>query len=194
MKNRLFVRAGESNFASDQGTKQEVAVSEIFVHPEYDNHTVDNDIALLKLEHPLELDDFVWPICLPSQEEQMATNKNGTILGWGKKHNTDLFGTHELQEARVPIADTEECKKVYDSYHITENMFCAGHRLGRVDSCAGDSGGPLMLRKKDGKQRNRWYLYGITSFGEGCGKKGKYGIYAKVPRMVSWIRHTIHAK
>lgn len=186
------MRAGEHNFGVDDGTEQEVAVSEIFVHPEYDNYTVDNDIAVLKLERPLEMDDYVSPVCLPSTDDQMATNRSGTILGWGKKRNTEMFGTQVLQEARVPIADTEECRKVYENYHITDNMVCAGYKKGRVDSCAGDSGGPLLFRRKDSTRRqNRWFLYGITSFGEGCGKKGKFGIYAKVPRLVTWIRRTI---
>lgn len=34
-------------------------------------------------------------------------------------------------------------------------------------------------------------MYGITSFGEGCGKQGKYGIYAKVPNYSQWLEETI---
>ena len=48
-------------------------------------------------------------------------------------------------------------------------------------------GGPLLC-KKDG----RWTLYGITSFGEGCGEQGKYGIYAKVPNYTAWIRSYVN--
>ncbi|RWS18864.1 Chymotrypsinogen B-like protein [Leptotrombidium deliense] len=65
-------------------------------------------------------------------------------------------------------------------------MLCAGYERGRVDSCAGDSGGPLLFTK-----RNKWFIYGITSFGEGCGRRGKYGIYAKLTNYVKWIRKTI---
>ena len=69
---------------------------------------------------------------------------------------------------------TAACREVYEDYFITENMFCAGYRKGRIDSCAGDSGGPLLCQVGD-----RWTIFGITSFGEGCGKRGKYGIYTK---------------
>jgi secreted trypsin-like serine protease len=48
------------------------------------------------------------------------------------------------------------------------------------------SGGPLLCQKND-----RWTIYGITSFGEGCGRQGKYGIYAKVPNFTTWIQQTI---
>lgn len=33
-----------------------------------------------------------------------------------------------------------------------------------------------------------WTIFGITSFGDGCGKRNKFGIYAKLPNYVNWIR------
>ena len=88
---------------------------------------------------------------------------------------------------QVPIVSNEECKETYKKYNLTKNMFCAGYKEGRIDSCTGDSGGPLLCRAKGG----RWTILGITSFGKGCGQKGYYGIYAKVPNYTSWIRSTI---
>ena len=82
-----------------------------------------------------------------------------------------------------------DCMSVYKNYYITDNMFCAGYRGGRIDSCAGDSGGPLLCQKE-----HRWTIYGITSFGEGCGRQGKYGIYAKVPNYTKWIERTIESE
>lgn len=48
--------------------------------------------------------------------------------------------------AQVPIISNDDCRDVYQDYTITKNMFCAGHRRGRIDTCAGDSGGPLLCR------------------------------------------------
>lgn len=39
-----------------------------------------------------------------------------------------------LHEAEVPIISNEECKSVYYDYTITKNMFCAGHKKGRIDT------------------------------------------------------------
>lgn len=65
-------------------------------------------------------------------------------------------------------------------------MFCAGYRNGGTDTCSGDSGGGLFCppRKKRG-----WTIQGITSFGEGCGKRGKYGIYVTIINYLDWIKY-----
>lgn len=46
----------------------------------------------------------------------------------------------------------------------------------------GDSGGPLVCQNGD-----RWFLVGITSWGEGCGKRNKPGVYTKVRSVLPWI-------
>lgn len=78
------------------------------------------------------------------------------------------------------------CKGVYVDYRITDNMFCAGYPKGRMDSCAGDSGGPLLCRDPR-KPDHQWTVFGITSFGDGCGQPRKYGIYSHIPRFVDWL-------
>ncbi|XP_054166620.1 coagulation factor X-like [Oppia nitens] len=194
VRRRLYVRAGEHDLIFADGYEQQVRVSDIFVHPDYDAETVDNDIAVLRLRTPLKMNRFVAPACLPTPEDEMSVNSLGTILGWGKRRNSALFGTDVLHQAQVPIADINDCKEVYDNYFISPNMVCAGYKRGKVDSCAGDSGGPLLFSKQmtiNDKTVDKWFVYGITSFGEGCGRKGRYGIYAKVPNLVKWIRKTI---
>jgi hypothetical protein len=64
-------------------------------------------------------------------------NDFSTILGWGKRRHNDESGTDVLYEAEVPIISNDECKNVYYDYTITKNMFCAGHKRGRIDTCAG---------------------------------------------------------
>jgi len=38
----------------------------------------------------------------------------------------------------------------------------------------------------------RWTIFGVTSFGEGCGRKGKVGVYTQVPNFVHWIDEVIN--
>ena len=65
-------------------------------------------------------------------------------------------------------------------------MVCAGFPEGGVDTCQGDSGGPMFGRDAAGALK----VVGATSFGEGCARPGKPGVYARVADDVlrEWIR------
>ncbi|XP_076067571.1 uncharacterized protein LOC143040399 isoform X2 [Oratosquilla oratoria] len=186
VRKKLYVRLGEHDLAVDEGSEKEFRMEASHIHPEYDPTTVDNDVALLKLPEPVTKDNYISPVCLPDSYTPLPVGSMCTIIGWGKERNTHIFGTDILHEAQVPIIRTEVCRAVYEDYYITHNMFCAGYRRGRIDSCAGDSGGPLLCFNS-----GRWHIFGITSFGEGCGKKGKFGIYARVSNYRSWIQDVI---
>ena len=57
-----------------------------------------------------------------------------------------------------------------------QTMVCAGFPQGGVDTCQGDSGGPMFGRASTGALR----IVGTTSFGEGCARPGKPGVYGRV--------------
>ena len=65
-------------------------------------------------------------------------------------------------------------------------MLCAGYPDGGIDSCGGDSGGPLVCPSND-----KWYLVGIVSWGVGCARRDKYGVYADVLALKPWVQETI---
>lgn len=53
----------------------------------------------------------------------------------------------------------------------------------------GDSGGPLACARNDVS-----FLYGIISWGEGCGRFGKPGVYTRVVNYIDWINSVIGRK
>ena len=70
--------------------------------------------------------------------------------------------------------------------HILPGMFCAGYINGGSDACNGDSGGPLTYFDGD-----RYYLYGIVSWGIGCARPNKLGVFTEVSKYIQWIRENL---
>ncbi len=148
--------------------------------------THDNDIALVKLARSAVLNDYVNTLCLPARN--ITAGLRCEIAGWGAtiEHGS---ASDVLMKAEVPIVDNRTCshKDVYGK-KITRNMICAGFAAGGVDTCQGDSGGPLICRSLE--DATRWELQGIASWGRGCGRQRKYGVYAVVRNYLSWVEDT----
>ncbi|KAM6073099.1 coagulation factor XI-like isoform 1-T1 [Theristicus caerulescens] len=156
-------------------------VEEIIVHPQYKYAQTGYDIALMKLDKPMNFTDLQLPICLPSKEDANILYTNCWVTGWGfrkeKGHVEDI-----LQKATVPLMSKEECQARYRKRRIGDKVICAGYDEGGRDACKGDSGGPLSCRHEE-----VWYLVGITSWGEGCARPRQPGVYTKVAEYSDWI-------
>ena len=162
------------------GTEQDIDVVQIISHENYKTPLDDsNDIALLKLARPVNLTEEVGLACLPNSSYSIV-NKTCWITGWG----TLASGgdpPDELMQASVPLVSRQRCEVALPD-GIDDTMLCAGPDGGGVDACQGDSGGPLVC-----DFNGKWYLEGVTSFGDGCGEAGKFGVYAKVRVFMPWI-------
>lgn len=175
--------------AVDEDTQFVTKIAEIIKHPEFSRETFDNDIALVRVTDHIPLSDYILPICLArdvnSIEETFFRSRSlvmGVVTGWGLLKEGGLQPRF-MQEVRLPIVNQEQCK-ASTPFTVSQNMFCAGYAQEIVgDACKGDSGGPFL-----GYHENRWYLLGIVSWGEGCGRAGKYGFYTKVNNYLDWIR------
>jgi hypothetical protein len=90
-------------------------------------------------------------------------------------------------KATIPFIETATCNAP-DAYNgnVLPGMMCAGFDEGGIDACQGDSGGPLVLRGPDGA-----VLVGVVSWGEGCARKLKYGVYTRVTPYHDWISAVI---
>ncbi|GFO25752.1 plasminogen [Plakobranchus ocellatus] len=191
---KFVVRVGEHNIDSGQvdleTTQHDIKPVISIPHPEFDYPTISNDIALIKLKHPPPAFSRAGYACLPPRDFRPANGQLCYIVGWGKTRNTHIYGSERLREAEVPVVRHRKCQRVFD-YPISRRQVCAGYKRGGTDSCAGDSGGPLLCSTSREMSHRRYSIYGVTSYGEGCGRKGKYGIYTRVTSYLNWIHETM---
>jgi secreted trypsin-like serine protease len=162
------------------GEGERVPVKRVVMNPDYllgDGY----DISLLELSSP----STMAPVLVAGAGERSIWTAGtlATIAGWGVTQEGG-DAPDILQEAQVPITTDAYCAGAYSSFDPA-TMVCAGFPQGGVDTCQGDSGGPMFGRTPAGVLR----LVGATSFGEGCARPGKPGVYARVadPTLRNWI-------
>ena len=175
-----LVFADWNNKANDEGQYSR-KVAKITKHPRAFRSFMANDIAILELTEPLEFNDKVQPICIPTGP--VNGGEKATVMGWGYTYNTN--DKKFLIQADVPIVSKSLCSsKGWYRKSIKSGMICAGYRQGEIDSCQGDSGGPLV--RKVGRA---YELTGIVSWGANtCARPKKPGVYVDIYHYRNWIK------
>uniref|UniRef100_A0A3B3S109 trypsin n=1 Tax=Paramormyrops kingsleyae TaxID=1676925 RepID=A0A3B3S109_9TELE len=172
----IKVVLSEHSFSKEEGFEQELNVTKIFVHFNYNYKTFNNDIMLIKLSRPAHLNANVQPATLPTTNTpQLFGRTTCTVSGWGVTQIYSYYLSPELRAVDVEIISN--CQKYY-YWRITDNMLCAGSPTGGKDSCQGDSGGPLVCNG---------HFEGIVSWGVSCANPSFPGVYTKVRNYVGWI-------
>lgn len=158
------------------------STKKIIAHPLFNQSTLDYDYALVQLSGDSKfrsIDLNRIEIDVPKSEDFMVWTS-----GWGTISEGSYTLPKILQKVEIPLVSTEDCN-TSTAYNgdITDRMICAGLKNGGKDSCQGDSGGPLFTREASGD----FTLVGVVSWGEGCARPNKFGVYSKVNAMVDWI-------
>ncbi|KAM8927612.1 suppressor of tumorigenicity 14 protein [Pelodytes ibericus] len=157
-------------------------IKRIVAHANFNDYTYDNDIAMLELSSPVTFTDFIQPICIPDSTHIFPVGKAIWVTGWGALLEGGT-GASLLQKAEIRIINHDECNRLLEN-QLTPRMICAGFVSGGIDACQGDSGGPLSSVESN----NKVYLAGIVSWGDGCARRNKPGIYTSVTMMRDWIK------
>ncbi|XP_071668823.1 serine protease 56 isoform X4 [Patagioenas fasciata] len=177
------VVVGDHELGKPDAGERAVPVRRILPHPKFNPKTFHGDLALLELAVPLAPSPTVSPVCLPSSPAEPSPGTACYIVGWGSLYEEGPTAD-VVMEARVPLLSQETCRGALGKDLLTSAMFCAGYLSGGIDSCQGDSGGPLACQDPSS---HRFVLYGITSWGDGCGERGKPGVYTRVAAFVDWL-------
>nr|XP_008535394.1 PREDICTED: vitamin K-dependent protein C [Equus przewalskii] len=188
---KLIVRLGEYDLRRRENGEVDLDIQEVIMHPNYSKSSSDNDIALLRLARPATFSQTIVPICLPdsglSERELTQAGQETVVTGWGYRSETKRNRTFVLNFIKVPVVPHSECVRTMHNL-VSENMLCAGILGDTRDACEGDSGGPMVA-----SFRGTWFLVGLVSWGEGCGRLHNYGVYTKVSRYLDWIHGHIRA-
>ncbi|KAM6155651.1 testisin-like [Rhynchocyon petersi] len=163
------------------------------------------DIALVRLSSPVTYRKNIRPICVVNSTMEFQNRTDCWVTGWGNiEEGKELEHPYNLQEVEIAIINTSMCNHLHNLPAFRDNIFgdmiCAGKEEGGKDACFvsvpitpvpqgllwGDSGGPLVC-----EDSSVWYQIGVVSWGVGCGRPNRPGVYANVSEHFRWIQKTV---
>ncbi|CAJ0967530.1 unnamed protein product [Ranitomeya imitator] len=183
---------GALNLTGASPTKVFMAVKQIIMHPIFDGDGSSGDMALVELALPVSYNDYIQPVPLPYQDQELPDGKICWLTGWGHTaEKAKLPAPQTLQEVPLPLINYMDCNKMFQKAlnpslpfdYVKHDMICAGYPEGKKDGCQGDSGGPLVCEIDES-----WILFGVVSWGIGCARPNMPGVYTKVSSFSTWIR------
>ncbi|HTI25324.1 MAG TPA: serine protease [Kutzneria sp.] len=161
----LRVVAGRTDLRGYDGI--EARVSSVWFDPRFRDVGTGYDVAVLTLARTVPYRTL--PLVAAGDTSGYAPGVVATVLGWGRVGET-AGPSPTLQSVQVPVVADRTCAAEEADFDAN-SMVCAGYPQGGRDACAGDSGGPMVV---DGR------LVGVVSWGDGCARAGKPGIYTRL--------------
>lgn len=187
--NPFGFRMNVGEYDLSDGAEDAIEIANIYVHPLYDEDSINNDIAIVELVS--SLDAPAVQIAEPSVTNQYAMEMSlATVAGWGGRAGYGPEGGETsdfpdiLHQVDLRLMTNEQCNETLnsDGSLVTDKMICAAIPEGGKGSCQGDSGGPLVINTGSGVQQ-----VGIVSWGIGCAAPGYPGVYTRVSEYKDWI-------
>ncbi|KAM6204600.1 inactive serine protease PAMR1 [Sarcoramphus papa] len=186
----------------DEKTIQNLRISAIIVHPNYDPILLDSDIAIIKLLDKARISSRVQPICLSSSQDLTSSTEDLKIMVTGWKVLADIkdpgYKNDTIRMGAVQIVDSLLCEQQYEDngiqVSITDSMFCAKQdHTAFSNICPAETGGiaAITLPGKASTEL-RWHLMGLVSWGydKTCSLE-LYSGYTKALPFKDWIEKNL---
>ncbi|XP_065846692.1 uncharacterized protein [Oscarella lobularis] len=155
--------------------------------------TLENNMAVIRLDMPIEVSRFRKPICSPRHSEyntmisdgMIAVGQTAFLVGYQYVKDDERVVSNVPIESSVVIANLSECRQRWPEKIILDSNLCVRRIPG--DICHGATGTPLMCQDP---KTNRYVLCGVGSFGfEDC--KDGYAVYTNMRKYEEMIRDTV---
>nr|AKR06192.1 chymotrypsin [Mythimna separata] len=171
-----------SNRLFTGGTR--VVTSNVIMHGSWNPSLIRNDVAMIRLNSNVALNNNVNVIALPSgaQLNENFAGENAIASGFGlTRDGGSISNTQALSHVTLPVITNAVCRSSFPLI-VQDSNICTSGAGGR-STCQGDSGGPLTVNRA-----GRPILIGIASFGSarGC-QVGSPAAFARVTSFISWI-------
>ncbi|KFR06015.1 Inactive serine protease PAMR1, partial [Nipponia nippon] len=186
----------------DEKTIQNLRISAIIVHPNYDPILLDSDIAIIKLLDKARISSRVQPICLSSSHDLTSSTEDLKIMVTGWKVLADIkdpgYKNDTIRMGAVRMVDSLLCEQQYEDngiqVSITDSMFCAKQdHTAFSNICPAETGGiaAITLPGKASPEL-RWHLMGLVSWGydKSCSLE-LYSGYTKALPFKDWIEKNL---
>ncbi|KAG6937940.1 peptidase domain containing associated with muscle regeneration 1 [Chelydra serpentina] len=182
----------------NEKTIQNLRISAILVHPNYDPILLDSDMAIVKLLDKAKISSHVQPICLASAHDLDPSAEDLKIVITGWKILADIkdpsYKNDTIRMGAVQMVDSLLCEQQYEDNGIqviiTDSMFCARqHPTAFSNICPAETGGiaAITLPGKVSPEL-KWHLMGLVSWGydKTCSLE-LYSGYTKAIPFKDWI-------
>ncbi|XP_049293932.1 tryptase delta-like [Anopheles funestus] len=165
--------------------EQFIGVANILIHPNYSSLLNRDDIAILTMDRPTPLNDYIQVANLP-RWSHMGNSFNGfgtTISGWGNSGNRDNepIPIPNLHSIRTPVISNTVCGLSHS--FIRDDHICTSGDIG--GPCNGDDGGPVTIT-----EAGEAIVIGMHSFHYsglfGC-DRGRSAVHVRLSNYLNWI-------
>nr|XP_017023829.1 phenoloxidase-activating factor 2-like [Drosophila kikkawai] len=187
----IVVRAGEwdQSIAVERFPHEERSVKDLVRHEEFNYSSGANNLALLLLETPFEIQEHIRTICLPKEVKSLV-GKRCMVAGWGRQSYPEKYNSDILKKIELPMVSRATCQRqlrntvMGRTFSLAPSLICAGGELDK-DACLGDGGSALFCALE--KDQDRYEQVGIVNWSIECGKKDVPATYTNVAMFKDWI-------
>ncbi|KAH8232323.1 hypothetical protein KR032_004187 [Drosophila birchii] len=168
------------------------SVSQLLIHDKYQyEQYTEADLALVRMETPVPLNDYIVPICLWSSANRLdlPQGEKTYVAGWGP----DESGTGNSDIAKLAdmnIVSEANCHRQLPPGPLFQPSTLCAQKAG-TGPCSTDGGGPLMLR-----EGGVFVLRGVIAGGAHDKERNtcdlsRPSVFTDVAKHIDWVRRNM---